>query len=171
MLTGQTGIIERDLALLKLSDASEYLRAVVLSAADQSLADGALIDSIELYHLAGSYAKVVESVNRALGRSISQAGSQPLRSEAQKVGLSGAFGAGTADGGEQDLYALARRVRDVYERDAAKREGVPQGAWETLGLLLQLKEAMAQFAADRPDLALEVRRQRSTVRAGTVLTV
>lgn len=143
-------MIERDLRLLKLSDESEYLRAVVLAAADQAAIDASLTDSIELYHLAGAYDKVIESVNHALGHSLAQTGPQPLKSDAESLGLSGAFG------GASDVYGLAQRVHSVYEKDFGKRTRVSKGAWETLGTLLQLKQALSQFAADRPDLALEV---------------
>lgn len=157
-------MIERDLSLLKLSNSDEYLRAVVLSAAEQSASDSSLIDSIELYHLAGSYDKVVESVNRALGHSLASAGTgsrsgsgggsgsgtERLKTSGAEVGLSGAFG------GAEDLYGLAQRVYSVYEKDMGKRSKVSKGGWETLGTLLRLKQGMAEFAADRPDLALEV---------------
>ncbi|GFZ43143.1 hypothetical protein JCM24511_00862 [Saitozyma sp. JCM 24511] len=161
--TKETGVIERDLSLLKLSNSDEYLRAVVLSAAEQSASDSSLIDSIELYHLAGSYDKVVESVNRALGHSLASAGTgsrsgsgggsgsgtERLKTSGAEVGLSGAFG------GAEDLYGLAQRVYSVYEKDMGKRSKVSKGGWETLGTLLRLKQGMAEFAADRPDLALE----------------
>lgn len=147
----ETGMIERDLKLLKLEDEQDYLRQVVLAAADQSSLDSSLTDSIELYHLAGSYDKVVETVNRALGHSLSQtAGTAPLPSDAAQIGLTGAFG------GAPDLYSLAQKVHAVYERDFGKRTRVSSLHWETLETLLQLKLALAQFAADRPDLALEV---------------
>ncbi|KIR67683.1 nuclear pore complex protein Nup93 [Cryptococcus bacillisporus CA1873] len=146
----ETGVIERDLKLLKLEDEQDYLRQVVLAAADQSSLDSSLTDSIELYHLAGSYDKVVETVNRALGHSLSQtAGAAPLPSDAAQVGLTVAFG------GAPDLYSLAQKVHAVYERDFGKRTRVSSLHWETLETLLQLKLALAQFAADRPDLALE----------------
>ncbi|WVO19809.1 uncharacterized protein IAS62_001099 [Cryptococcus decagattii] len=146
----ETGVIERDLKLLKLEDEQDYLREVVLAAADQSSLDSSLTDSIELYHLAGSYDKVVETVNRALGHSLSQmAGAAPLPSDAAQVGLNVAFG------GAPDLYSLAQKVHAVYERDFGKRTRVSSLHWETLETLLQLKLALAQFAADRPDLALE----------------
>ncbi|WVQ97122.1 hypothetical protein IAU59_004232 [Kwoniella sp. CBS 9459] len=145
----ETGIIERDLQLLKLADEQDYLRQVVLSAAEQSSLDASLTDSIELYHLAGAYDQVVEAVNRSLGHSLGQSSSQPLSSDAQTIGLSGAFG------GVNDVYGLAQRVHDVYEKDFAKRTRVSKIHWETLEVLLQLKLALSQFAADRPDLALE----------------
>ncbi|ADV21182.1 nucleoporin-interacting protein NIC96, putative [Cryptococcus gattii WM276] len=146
----EIGVIERDLKLLKLEDEQDYLRQVVLAAADQSSLDSSLTDSIELYHLAGSYDKVVETVNRALGHSLSQtAGAAPLPSDAAQVGLTVAFG------GAPDLYSLAQKVHAVYERDFGKRTRVSSLHWETLETLLQLKLALAQFAADRPDLALE----------------
>ncbi|KJE04129.1 nuclear pore complex protein Nup93 [Cryptococcus gattii NT-10] len=146
----EIGVIERDLKLLKLEDEQDYLRQVVLAAADQSSLDSSLTDSIELYHLAGSYDKVVETVNRALGHSLSQtAGAAPLPSDAAQVGLTVAFG------GAPDLYSLAQKVHAVYERDFGKRTRVSSLHWETLATLLQLKLALAQFAADRPDLALE----------------
>ena len=136
------------MSLLRLSDSSDYLRHVVLSAADQTALDASLIDSIELYHLAGAYDKVVETVNRALGASLSL----PSSGGGSKLGLgmSGAFG------GVQDLPDLAQRVYHVYENDFAKRSKVQRGAFETLGVLLQLKLGLSQFGEDRPDLALEV---------------
>ncbi|ORX34270.1 Nup93/Nic96-domain-containing protein [Kockovaella imperatae] len=148
----ETGIIERDLALLRLNNSSDYLRHVVLSAADQSALDASLTDSIELYHLAGAYDKVVESINRALGSSLSLP-MNPGPSVAPGLGLSGAFG------GVQDLYGLAQRVHQVYEHDLVKRNKVSKMAWDTLGVLIQLKAGLSQFAAERPDLALETLRQ------------
>lgn len=135
-----------------MSNESEYLRAVVLAAADQSAIDASLTDSIELYHLAGAYDKVVETVNRALGHSLSQTAPQPIYSDAESLGLSGAFG------GASDLYGLAQRVHLVYEKDFGKRTRVSKVAWETLGTLLLLKLALSQFTQDRPDHALEVSR-------------
>ncbi|WVQ85347.1 hypothetical protein IAT38_007512 [Cryptococcus sp. DSM 104549] len=145
----ETGVIERDLKLLKLEDEQDYLRQVVLAAADQSSLDASLTDSIELYHLAGAYDRVVETVNRALGHSLGQAAGAPLQSDAASIGLSGAFG------GAADLYGLAQRVYVLYENDFAKRSRVSTLHWETLETLLRLKLALAEFAADRPDLALE----------------
>nr|XP_031861265.1 uncharacterized protein CI109_003235 [Kwoniella shandongensis]KAA5528337.1 hypothetical protein CI109_003235 [Kwoniella shandongensis] len=145
----ETGIIERDLRLLKLHDEQDYLRQVVLAAAEQSSLDSSLTDSIELYHLAGSYDKVVETVNRALGYSLGQASTAPLQSDAASIGLSGAFG------GARDLHELAHKVHAVYEKDFAKRTRVSKLNWETLETLLQLKLALGQYAQDRFDLALE----------------
>ncbi|ODN84353.1 hypothetical protein L202_00321 [Cryptococcus amylolentus CBS 6039] len=151
----ETGVVEKDLKLLKLENEHDYLRQVVLSAADQSSLDASLIDSIELYHLAAAYDKVVETVNRALGHSLSSSstyslipGSDPT-SAPSAVGLTGAFGGAT------DLYSLAQRVHAVYDRDYGKKSRVSSIHWETLETLLRLKLALAQFAADRPDLALE----------------
>ncbi|WVR05746.1 hypothetical protein IAU60_002771 [Kwoniella sp. DSM 27419] len=145
----ETGVIERDLKLLRLSDEQDYLRQVVLAAAEQSSLHASLTDSIELFHLAGAYDKVVETVNRSLGHSLAQASNTPLQSDAQSIGLSGAFG------GASDVYGLALKVHSVYEKDSAKRSRVSRIHWETLEVLLRLKTALGQFAADRPDLALE----------------
>jgi nuclear pore complex protein Nup93 len=147
----QVGLIERDLKLLKLTDEREYVQAVILSAADQSSSDASLVDSIELYHLAGSYDRVVDSVNRALGHSLAQPnGALSSISGGQSLGLSGAFG------GAEDVYQLAQRVQQVYERDVARRNKVRRDAWETLEVLLKLKRGMREFMSDRPDIALEV---------------
>ncbi|WRT63978.1 uncharacterized protein IL334_000905 [Kwoniella shivajii] len=156
----ETGVIERDLNLLKLSDEQDYLRQVVLSAAEQSSLDSSLTDSIELYHLAGAYDKVVETVNKSLGHSLGQShpsssstststSTQQIQSNAQSIGLSGAFG------GANDIFGLAQRVHDVYERDFAKRTRVSKLHWDTLEVLLKLKLGLRQFEEDRPDLALE----------------
>jgi len=150
--TKDKGLVERDLQLLNLKDEDDYLRSVVLAAADQAAADSSLADSVELYHLAGAYDKVVESVNRALGHSLGQ-GSAPLDpNAAPNVGLSGAFGGAT------DLEGLATRVQNVYAHDFAKRSRIAQRGWDTLETLLKLKHAMSQYAGDRPDLALETLR-------------
>lgn len=148
--THETGVVERDLQLLDLKDEADYMRSVVLAAADQAASDSSLADSVELYHLAGAYDKVVESVNRALGHNLGQ-GSAPIdaNAPASAVGLSGAFGGAT------DLQGLAIRVRDVYATDFAKRSRISQRNWDTLEVLLKLKLAMSQYVNDRPDLALE----------------
>lgn len=145
--TKETGPIERDLALLNLSDEDDYLREVVLAAADQAANDASLAESVELYHLAGAYDKVVEVVTRALGHSLS--GSSPHFDRPAPVSLSGAFGGAT------DLDQLASAVHDVYARDFAKRSRISQRNWDTLEVLLKLRSGLAQYAAKRPDLALE----------------
>ncbi|WWC58422.1 uncharacterized protein I303_100962 [Kwoniella dejecticola CBS 10117] len=153
--TKETGLIEKDLKLLKLADEADYLKNVVLSAAEQSLLDSSLIDSIELYHLAGNYDKVIQSVNKSLGQSLSSSSGGTSNSaelnndNLQSVGLSGAFG------GTNDIFQLAHKVHDVYERDFAKRTKVSRIHWETLEVLLKLKLGLRQFHEDRPDLALE----------------
>lgn len=147
----ETGVIERDLELLHLSDEQDYLQSVVLAAADQASADASLADSVELYHLAGAYDKVVETVNRALGHSLGQASGAPFTAAQTpaSVGLSGAFGGAT------DLESLASRVHAVYGQDLPKRSRIAKRNWDTLEVLLKLKLALSQFGADRPDLALE----------------
>lgn len=150
MLILQPGLIERDLALLGVNAKDEYFKHIVLSAAEQSSLDSNLVDSIELYHLAGASEKVIETVNRALGASLSLPSGAPPVHQSNGLGISGAFG------GAGDLYSLAQRVHAVYERDFATRNRVVKGSWETLGLLLKLKLALEQFTNDRPDLALEV---------------
>ncbi|WWC86091.1 uncharacterized protein L201_000962 [Kwoniella dendrophila CBS 6074] len=150
--TKEFGIIEKDLSLLKLQDEKDYLKQVVLSAAEQSLLDSSLIDSIELYHLSGEFDKVVETVNKSLGQSLSSSSSatENLDSEHSKtIGLSGSFG------GINDIYTLAQKVFNVYEKDFSKRTKVSKLHWETLEVLLKLKLGLKQFQDDRPDLALE----------------
>lgn len=137
------------MALLGVSAQEEYFKHIVVSAAEQSSLDSNLVDSIELYHLAGAPDKVIETVNRALGSSLSLPNGAPPVHQSNGLGISGAFG------GAGDLYSLAQRVHAVYERDFSTRNKVAKGSWETLGLLLKLKRALEQFANDRPDLALE----------------
>lgn len=142
-------MIEKDAGLLRLPESTDYFRQIVLSAAEQSALDSSLPDSIELYHLANAPDKVIETVNRALGSSLSlpSAQSGPLTSGG--LGISGAFG------GITDLTTLGERVRAVYDRDTVKRSKIQKGPWDTLDLLLQLKRALGEFGAGRPDLALE----------------
>jgi nuclear pore complex protein Nup93 len=145
------GLIERDLKLLKMSDERQYVQDVILSAADQSSLDASLVDSIELYHLAGAYDRVVDSVNRALGHSLAQPNaSLSSIGGGQSLGLSGAFG------GAEVVYELAQRVQAVYDRDVSRRNKVKRESWETLEMLLKLKKGMKEFMANRPDLALGV---------------
>ncbi|GMK55571.1 hypothetical protein CspeluHIS016_0206270 [Cutaneotrichosporon spelunceum] len=141
----EPGIIERDLDLLRLGSEKDYIREVVLAAADQAAHDGSLTNSVELYHLAGDYDKVVYAVNRALGHSLSQPGA-PI---AEQATLSGAFG------GVSDVEGLAARVHDVYANDFARRSRVSSQNWDTLEILLKLKAGLGQYAAGRPDLALD----------------
>nr|ODN86462.1 nuclear pore complex protein Nup93 [Cryptococcus depauperatus CBS 7841] len=145
----EMGVVEKDLKLLKLDDEKDYLRQVVLAAAERSFVDASLADSIELFHLAGAYDKVIETVNRTLGHSLGQSSHPSLPTDAAQVGLSGAFG------GAHDLYELAQKVHAVYEKDWRKKNSVESKNWHTLETLLTLKLGMSQFAADRPDLALE----------------
>lgn len=148
-------MIERDIQLLHLPNNADSLHAVILSAAEQSNVDASLVDSVELYHLAGATEKVVDSVTRALALSLSQyssSGSSSLGiSSGQRLGLSGVFG------GVDGVYTLAQRVMGIYERDLGNKRGeVESGKWELLEVLMRLKKGMGEFEADRPDLALEV---------------
>jgi nuclear pore complex protein Nup93 len=150
MLIFQPGLIQRDLGLLGLNAQDDYFKQIVLSAAEQSTIEANLVDSIELYHLAGSPDKVIETVNKALGSSLALPTAAPVINQGQGLGISGAFG------GTQDLFGLAKRVHAVYEADYASRNRIGRGNWEVLGVLLKLKEALEQYSADRPDLAYEV---------------
>lgn len=147
----EPGIIERDLDLLRLSNERDYIREVVLAAADQAANDASLADSVELYHLAGDYDKVVYAVNRALGHSLGQPSGAPIdpAQAPAAVGLSGAFG------GVSDVEGLASRVHNVYFNDFSKRSRISNRNWDSLEVLLKLKHGLGQFAAGRPDLALE----------------
>jgi nuclear pore complex protein Nup93 len=136
------------------------MRYIVISAAEQSTVDSSMVDSVELYHLAGAYDKVVETVNRALGQSLSSGSSLPLSSGSQSLSLSGAFG------GVSDLESLGQRVAQIYERDLSRRSQIGKNNWETMTVLLRLKQAMREFAGDRPDLALQVSRALLCVSAG-----
>jgi len=156
----QTGLIEKDLKLLNLSNEDDYLRQIVLKAAEQANSDASLTDSIELYHLSGSYDKIIETINKALGHSLSSSSASTSKfthpsttadgSAGGNLGLNGAFG------GVDDLRGLALRVKDVYERDFGKRTKISKTNWEILEMLLALQKGMAEFASERPDLALEV---------------
>jgi len=127
------------------------MRNVVRRAAEQSGHDASLLDSIELYDLAEDYDKVVETVNHALGKTLSSTETQPIDASTQSMGLSGAFG------GAKDLYGLAQKVHQVYGSDSyGRRLKVDNGAWDTLNKLLSLKLALAQYEQNRPDLSLEV---------------
>jgi nuclear pore complex protein Nup93 len=143
-------MIERDFPLLNLTSTDEYFQQVVLSAANQSALDSSLIDSIELYHLAGAPDKVIETVNRALGQSLSLPNAAQQVTRSNDLGISGAFG------GADDLYGLARRVHEVYEPEFAKRGRAGKNGWETLGVLLSLKKGLQEFSQGRPDVALQV---------------
>ncbi|BEJ15888.1 hypothetical protein CspHIS471_0504930 [Cutaneotrichosporon sp. HIS471] len=143
--TKEQGVIERDLDLLRLGSEKDYIREVVLAAANQAAHDGSLTNSVELYHLAADYDKVVYAVNHALGHSLGQPGA-PIEAQAA---LSGAFG------GVSDVEGLAARVHDVYANDFAKRSRISSRNWDTLEVLLKLKAGLGQFAAGRPDLALD----------------
>lgn len=148
-LTFQPGLIEKDLALLGVNAQEEYFKQIVLNAAEQSSLDSNLVDSIELYYLAGASEKVIETVNRALGSSLSLPTAAASVQQGNGLGISGAFG------GAGDLYSLAQRVHAVYEGEVAAN-GEIKAAWETLGTLLKLKLALLQFSEERLDLALEV---------------
>ncbi len=140
-----------------------------MKAAEQANSDASLTDTIELYHLSGSYDKVVETINKALGHSLSSSPSSSaayinpqLKSIDQNRTQNGSSGSGLglglsgAFGGSDDLRGLAEKVKAVYERDFSKRTRISKSNWEILEILLLLQRGMAEFAADRPDLALEV---------------
>jgi len=145
-------MIERDFPLLNLSSTDDYFQQVVLSAANQSAVDSSLIDSIELYHLAGAPDKVIETVNRALGQSLSLPNAAQQVTRSNDLGISGAFG------GADDLFGLATRVYEVYTREYSGRGRLGKSGWETLGVLLQLKKGLKEYAENRPEMALRVSR-------------
>ena len=108
------------------------------------------MDSIELYHLAGSHERVIDAVTRALAHSLSLHGSARSIQLGERLGLKGAFG------GSQDILQLVDNVLGVYQKDLAARQTIEQSKWDALGVLMTLKRAMSDYAADRLESALDV---------------
>lgn len=147
------GAIQNDLPLLKLSGDQDYLRQVVLSAADQSVLDDtsedSIKDSIRLYLLAGSYDQAVETINRAMGHSLVQSTPQSMASEAQ-LGFDDVFE------GCRDVFDIASRLKWLYDKDYTKRSKVETRAWDTMSTLVTLKQALRAFDANDPADALKI---------------
>lgn len=146
------GAIQNDLPLLKLSGDQDYLRQVVLSAADQSVLDDtsedSIKDSIRLYLLAGSYEQAVETVNRAMGHSLVQ--SIPQTAQKTQLGFDDVFE------DSQDVFDIASRLKWLYDKDYTKRSKVETRAWDTMSTLVTLKQALRSFDNNDPAEALKI---------------
>jgi len=153
MTEPQPGVIQADLPLLKLAGDQDYLRQVVLSAADQSVLDDtsedSIKDSIRLYLLAGSYEQAVETVNRAMGYSLVQSVPQSTQNSAQ-LGFDDVFE------GCQDIFDIAARLKWLYDKDYTKRSKVENRSWETMSTLVTLKQALRAFDGNDPAEALKI---------------
>jgi nuclear pore complex protein Nup93 len=116
-------VIQGDLPLLKLAGDQDYLRQVVVSAADQSILDDtsedSIKDSIRLYILAGSYEQAVDTVNRAMGHSLTQSAPQSTQDTAN-------FGFDDVFEECRDIFDIAARLKWLYDKDYTKRSKVEQ---------------------------------------------
>ena len=138
----QTGVIERDLKLLKLdSNPNDFAEHILKRAARQSEREKRINEAIRLYHLAGEHETVVECLARALGDQISEpTGGAP----------------GASDEGEE-LASTAKEVLSHYER-TNRASGK---AREAVVKLVRIRDARVAKEQGLPERALEVRYSRS----------
>jgi nuclear pore complex protein Nup93 len=146
-------VIQGDLPLLKLAGDQDYLRQVVVSAADQSILDDtsedSIKDSIRLYILAGSYEQAVDTVNRAMGHSLTQSAPQSTQDTAN-------FGFDDVFEECRDIFDIAARLKWLYDKDYTKRSKVENRSWDTMSTLITLKQALRSFDNGDPAEALKV---------------
>lgn len=141
----QTGVIERDLKLLKLdTNPTDFAEQILKKAARQSEREKRINEAIRLYHLAGEHYTVVECLARALGDQVSEPTGGP---------------GGDADEGEE-LANTAKEVLGHYEK-TNKASGK---AREAVVKLVKIRDARIAKEQGLPERALEVRHNMEEVR-------
>ncbi|KAG8801360.1 hypothetical protein FRC16_000668 [Serendipita sp. 398] len=129
-----TGVIERDLKLLKLdSSPDDFAEHILKRAARQSEREKRINEAIRLYHLAGEHETVVECLARALGDQISVPvgggdDGEELANTAKEV-LSHYERTNRASGKARDAVVKLVRIRDAR---VAKEHGIPDKALELM---------------------------------------
>lgn len=133
-----TGVIERDLKLLKLdSSPNDFADHILKPAARQSERQKRINEAIRLYHLAGEHETVVECLVRALGDQISE----------PTGGMSGS----DTDAAEE-LANTAKEVLSHYERTNRARGK----AREAVVKLVRIRDARVAKDQGLPERALEI---------------
>lgn len=134
----QTGVIERDLKLLKLdANPTDFAEHILKRAARQSEREKRVNEAIRLYHLAGEHQTVVECLARALGDQVSEP-------------TGGASGQGPDEG--EELANTAKEVLGHYER-TNRASGK---AREAVVKLVRIRDARVAKEQGLPERALEV---------------
>ncbi|KIM32731.1 hypothetical protein M408DRAFT_326475 [Serendipita vermifera MAFF 305830] len=133
-----TGVIERDLKLLKLdSNPTDFAEHILKRAARQSEREKRINEAIRLYHLAGEHQTVVECLARALGDQVSEP-------------TGGASGQGPDEG--EELANTAKEVLGHYER-TNRASGK---AREAVVKLVRIRDARVAKEQGLPERALEI---------------
>lgn len=127
----QSGVIEQNAPLLRLTDAKQYNDHILIKAARTSEENDRTSEAIKLYNLAGDYTTVVACLAAALGNTISQS---------------------APDEKARSIERTASEILRHYERTnravGKNRDAVVK--------LLRIREAMEAKANGRPEIALEV---------------
>ncbi|KAG8834375.1 hypothetical protein FRC17_009050 [Serendipita sp. 399] len=150
-----TGVIERDLKLLKLdSNPNDFAEHILKRAARQSEREKRINEAIRLYHLAGEHETVVECLARALGDQISVPvgggdEGEELANTAKEV-LSHYERTNRASGKARDAVVKLVRIRDAR---VAKEQGLPDKA-------LEIMESTGIFPAENDNSLINKKAQQ-----------
>ncbi|ANB14289.1 linker nucleoporin NIC96 [Sugiyamaella lignohabitans] len=138
--TRQPGAIEQKMALINISDPSEFLHSITEQAAIKASEYGRTADSILLYQLSEEYDTVVSIIIKSLGEflSVVEIG-RPMTSLPSGVPL--------MLSATDDPAQLARSMMQVYSANPAILSKVSQRNRETCNVLLQIVAARDLFAA------------------------
>ncbi|KAF8905156.1 nucleoporin-interacting protein NIC96 [Mucidula mucida] len=133
------GVIERSLELLKLSNISDYHQRILMSAAEASVENDRIPEAIKLYNLAGDYTTVMSCLATALGGTVSKP---------------------TPDEKSRAIEATATEIVHNYKGRNQAATGTDRDA---VMCLLEIRRAMDEKLAGRPDSALTTMEQTNLI--------
>ncbi|KUJ08569.1 NIC-domain-containing protein [Mollisia scopiformis] len=151
------GVIEERMTLVGLNESGDFMRTITLQAASIADDNGRVTDAVLLYHLAGEYDSVINTINRALSEAIAvPIGQDPLRIEPLKA-RAGVNPHEPEQGTESSLTSiddpvqLADTMREMYEAQAMFSSKVRTTNWEANRALLNM--TVAKNKVERADFA------------------
>ncbi|KAF9048132.1 nucleoporin-interacting protein NIC96 [Hymenopellis radicata] len=133
------GVIERSLELLKLNEISDYHQRILMRAAEASVENDRIPEAIKLYNLAGDYTTVMSCLATALGGTVSKP---------------------TPDEKSRAIEATASEIVHNYKGRNQAATGTDRDA---VMCLLEIRRAMDEKLAGRPDSALTTMEQTSLI--------
>jgi nuclear pore complex protein Nup93 len=155
------GAIEQRMKLIGLADTDDYVRKVIVQAANIADDNGRTTDSVLLYHLAEEYDNVMTIVNRALSEAIAVDVGQevlPLLPSRQNMGHSNApeQSGGLSLTAVDDPVTLAKNMHTLYGNNTLYNNKVAITQLGTCSLLLKMHSAKVRMQEQKWTLALDV---------------
>jgi nuclear pore complex protein Nup93 len=155
------GAIEERKELIRLEDADDYMRTVIIQAASIADDNGRTTDSVLLYHLAAEYDNALTIINRALSDALVVENDQDTLTPEMSTLINRHDRKKDQDSGisltsVDDPAVLAKRFTNIYSSNRIGPDDITQQNIDTCKTLLAINEAKYHMQAGRWTQALDV---------------